>query len=279
MPSEKHKRRPGRSREQAPARPETTDLIYGRRPVTLFLEKSRRRAHRLWLDRRLDHPVTDKFTRMARGRNLPVASVDPGQLDRMTGHGVHQGVVLEAESLRLRSLPELVALVGGASSRGRCAFLALDGVTDPQNFGAICRSAENFGFSGILFEVQSSPPLGGAAYKASAGSMEHLPLYGVSALADALTAARSKGADIIGLDSHAPDRITPAILVDGKSATLFVLGSEGRGMSAHVSRVCERTMSIASQGHVGSLNVSAAAAVVCYAWHEASGSSTQATKD
>ena len=249
----------------------TADLLYGRKPVQLFLEKSPRRALRLWIDRRLDPQIMEKFSRLARGRTVKITPVDPGQIDRLARHAVHQGVALEAEPLRLHDMSDLLGFLKKSeiqNPKSAIAFLALDGVTDPQNFGAICRSAECFGMSGVIFEARHSPPLGGAAYKASAGALDFLTLYAVSNLAEAIRAIRSKSTVIVGLDAGAKSSLD-GILKSQRTLPDrlgLVLGSEGRGIRPQIKSICDFLCSIPMAGQVGSLNVSAAAAAVSFWW-------------
>ncbi|OGH57083.1 MAG: hypothetical protein A3I06_14655 [Candidatus Lindowbacteria bacterium RIFCSPLOWO2_02_FULL_62_12] len=240
------------------------DVLYGRRPVQLFLEKSPRRPARLWIDRRLSRDVADKFSRLARGRSAAITPAAPGQLDRLTNHAVHQGVALEADPLRLRNVSDLFGLLSKSkiqNPKSKIAWLALDEVTDPQNFGAICRTAECFGLAGVLFETKTAPPLGGAAYKASAGALDFLPLFPVSSLHETLKTLKSKSVAIAGLDARAP---APLSRLSLGPAVVFVLGSEGRGIRPQIRSICDGLFCIPMRGRVGSLNVSAAAAAVCF---------------
>ncbi|MBI4178805.1 RNA methyltransferase [bacterium] len=233
------------------------ECIYGRQPVQLFLQKSPRRSQVLWLDRKLDAKIRDRFTRLARGRSVAVRAVDRGQIDRITGRAVHQGVALETEPLAVHGLSKLFSVLG----RPGLVLAAIDGVTDPQNFGAVCRSAEAFGLDGILFEPSHSPPLGGAVYKASAGAVEFLNLYGVDSLPDALRKIKTKGVRLVGLDASGPSALTDQ---PSAGATCWILGSEDRGLRPGVRSVCDAVSAIPMRGRVGSLNVSAAAAVAFF---------------
>ncbi len=249
------------------------DVLYGRRPVQLFLEKSPRRARRLFIDRRLSRDIVEKFSRLARGRSAPIALVDSGQIDRLSDGGVHQGVALEADPLRLRGISDLLSLIKHPSSppaQGRsnfpAVFLALDSVTDPQNFGAVARSADAFGLGGLVFESRHAPPFGGAAYKASAGAIEFVPLFSVSNFSETLRTIKSDRVRIVGLDAGGKSPLGDCLAREDvrPHALVLVLGSEGRGIQKSVKSLCTEICSIPMSGHVGSLNVSAAAAVACY---------------
>lgn len=221
---------------------------------------------RVWMDRRLDAKIQEKYSRLARGRSAKLTLVDPGQLDRLTYHAVHQGVAVEAEPLRVGDLSGLFAFL--KKSQPPIALIALDAVTDPQNFGAICRTAESLGLSGVIFESRQSPPLGGAAYKASAGALDFLPLYVVPNLAESLRAIQSKNVTIVGLDAAAKISLheIPGDQKPVPGRVIFVLGSEGRGLRPQIKSLCDFLGVIPMKGHVGSLNVSAAAAAACFWW-------------
>lgn len=221
------------------------------------------------MDRRLDPKIVDKFSRLARGRSAPAVLVDPGQIDRLAPNAVHQGVVAEAAPLRLQPIGELVGML--KKSDQPLTLLILDGVTDPQNFGAICRTAEAAGINGILFESKQSPPLGGAAYKASAGALDYLSLFSAPNLTDAVRAIKSNGVKIIGMwaDARIDLRRMAEHGIPPERHAGFVLGSEGRGIRPQIRSLCDLLCVIPMQGRVGSLNVSAAAAVVCF-WRSAS---------
>lgn len=184
--------------------------------------------------------------------------MDRGQIDRLTGRAVHQGVALEAQPLPLHGASKLFSIL----NRPLC-LAALDGVTDPQNFGAVCRSAEAFGLQGAVFESKHSPPLGGAAYKASAGALDFLPLYAVQSLPEVLRQIKSKGVRMIGFDAKARTALPDAKM---PSRVCLVLGSEGGGLRPGVRSICDDVCAIPMKGKVGSLNVSAAASAAFFWW-------------
>lgn len=241
------------------------EILYGKNPVQLFLQKSPRKAFRVWLDRRLDDETRNKFARLARGRSAEVRLVDRGQIDRLTGRAVHQGVAVEAQPLRLQNPVKLSGMV----SNSKCCFLAVDGVTDPQNFGAICRSAEAMGVSGVIFEAKRSPPLGGAAYKASAGALDFLAVFSVPSLTETLRQMKSKGVWLIGLDARAARSLADE---QPRGRMCLIVGSEDHGLRPGVQSLCDITCVIPMKGKVGSLNVSAAASAAIFWWAHSSSS-------
>ena len=166
----------------------------------------------------------------------------------------HQGAALSAPAL------EGVALEDLASPAEGCLVL-LDQVTDPQNVGAILRSAAAFGARGLVLQDRHAPPLGGALAKAAAGALDRVPVARVVNLSRALDRLSDLGWVVVGLDGEA--EVPLAEVLDGRP-TVIVLGSEGEGMRRLVAEHCDITARIPMPGGFESLNVSAAAAVALY---------------
>jgi len=208
------------------------DVVYGRNPVR-EAQRGRRRVHRVW---------TSEDT-------------DAAELTRLAGSPDHQGVVAEvdpypyADPSTLLKAPD--ALV-----------VALDQVQDPRNLGAICRSAEAAGAAGVVTLERRAASVTPAACKASAGAVEHIPVARVRNLADWLGQARDDGAWIYGADAEAE---TAYSTLDLSGRVVLVLGGEGGGLRPRVADACDLLASIPTTGLVGSLNVSAAAAVLLFA--------------
>ena len=181
-------------------------------------------------------------------------------LDRRAGGERHQGVLGEGQPLRLTDLEDLAARV---QDRGASALvLALDGVMDPHNFGAILRSAAAAGVDGVLFAERRSAPLTDAVIRASAGTAGRVPLVRVVNLGRALDRLKEAGAWIYGLAGDASSRSYLEEPFD--RSTVLVLGSEGEGMHQKIRERCDGLLRIPMPGAVESLNVSAAAAVVLF---------------
>ncbi len=142
--------------------------------------------------------------------------------------------------------------------------MALDGVEDPQNVGAIARVAEACGACGLLLTQRRAPPLGAAVSRASAGAIEWLPTARVPNLGRALNTLKDKGFWVFGCDPKGAEDVfaLPGRVVAGDQ--VVVLGAEGRGLRAGILRVLDHRIRIPMAGRVGSLNVAAAAAVVLF---------------
>lgn len=177
------------------------------------------------------------------------------EIQQRCGSAGHQGVCAEVASY---SYADAEALLAGPEP----LIVALDQVQDPQNLGAICRSAECAGASGVVLPERRAAEVTPAVCKASAGAVEHLPVAQVRNLADFLNAAKSAGLWCYGADAGGTIRYDE---VDYAGGVVLVLGSEGRGLRPRVAAACDALVSIPLSGRIESLSVSAAAAVLLYA--------------
>jgi 23S rRNA (guanosine2251-2'-O)-methyltransferase len=168
--------------------------------------------------------------------------------------GVHQGVVAELKPRAFLSLRELL-------ETGPDLLVALDGVEDPQNLGAILRSAEGAGAGGAIFPERRSAPLSAAAIKASAGASEHLPLCRVPGLAAAITELKRSGLWCVALD---PEGELLPWEFDLRQPVCLVVGGEGTGVHRLVRERCDARLRLPMAGKVASLNASAAASSLLY---------------
>lgn len=176
------------------------------------------------------------------------------ELTAAAGTREHQGVVAWAEPYRYADAFELAAAE-------RPLLLCLDRVTDPRNLGAVCRSAEGAGATGIVLPEHGAARVTAAVCKSSAGAVEHLPVAVVTNLARYLTEAKGPG---LWIYAATADASTPLWSADLDGGVAFVLGAEGRGLRPLVRRACDDEIAIPLAGHVASLNVSVAAAVLLF---------------
>jgi 23S rRNA (guanosine2251-2'-O)-methyltransferase len=207
------------------------EIIYGRRPVA-EAQRGRRRVRRVW--------TSD--------------DLDAGELTRLAGSPDHQGVVAEVDPYPYADPQALL-------EKPEALVVALDQIQDPRNLGAVCRSAEAAGASGVAIPSRRSAAVTGAVCKSSAGAVEHLSLARVGNLADWLARAKVAGAWIYGAEAGAE---APYASVDLTGKVVLVLGSEGKGLRRRVADSCDLLISIPVGGKVGSLNVSASAAVLLF---------------
>jgi 23S rRNA (guanosine2251-2'-O)-methyltransferase len=182
--------------------------------------------------------------------------VPPDLLDRETRHGVHQGIVADVDPAPSGSLEAFTA-----SLEPPPLIVVLDEVEDPQNVGAILRTMDAVGATGLVRQTRRAATLDGAAVKASAGAVHHVPVADVVNIARSVEALKAAGVWTVGLDAGAElayyewDLTLPIALV---------LGAEGHGLRRLVRERCDGLARIPMRGHVESLNVSAAAAVVLF---------------
>jgi 23S rRNA (guanosine2251-2'-O)-methyltransferase len=215
---------------------------------------------RLLVDGEHRGPETVGLLELARGAGVPSEILPRARFAELAGPDARsQGVLLEAGPL-----PELGLSAFFEGEAGSRRVVALDGVEDPQNVGAVARVAEAAGAMGLLLTHRRAPPLSPAVARASAGAIEHLPVVRVTNLPHALEELKGKGFWTLGaevsaeLDLYgAPDRVLSGDLV-------VVFGAEGRGLRRGVRAVLDHELRIPMGGRVGSLNVSAAAAVVLF---------------
>jgi 23S rRNA (guanosine2251-2'-O)-methyltransferase len=239
------------------------ELIFGLHPVLEALRAGRRRLVRLRIQEDLKRAELGELAELARAADIAVERVSRQRLDAALPSGAKsQGLVLEAGPLPTPSLEELQSLAF-PSGEHRC-LVALDGVEDPQNLGAIIRVAEAAGALGLILTARRAPPLGAAVARASAGAVEHLSVSRVGNLRRALDQLKKGGFWIIGADADAGEDLfqTPDQIWQGDLVLVF--GAEGRGLRRGVVQLLDHRVRIPVAGRVGSLNVAAAAAVVLF---------------
>lgn len=243
---------PGRTRpERPPADPGERDpatVLYGRNAVHEALRAGRRRVQRVW--------ATAGAARepWLAGAPVRVTVADAAEIARRAGSDGHQGVVAAVD-------PYPYADAGELLRRPAPLILALDEVQDPQNLGAICRTAEAAGADGVVICERRAAQVTAAVCKASAGAVEHLAVARVRNLADFLGEAKAAGVWCYGAAAEGDMSYLDPDLRDG---VVLVLGSEGRGLRPRVAASCDALIALPMRGRIGSLNVSAAAAALLY---------------
>jgi 23S rRNA (guanosine2251-2'-O)-methyltransferase len=228
-------------------------IIYGIHSVAEALRAGRVREIRVAGrdDERLRRVVSE-----ATAKGVRVVQVTREALERAAGAGVHQGVIADAVPPPEASLESLVAAAVGAP-----LIVVLDGLEDPHNVGAILRTVDAAGATGVVRQSRRAAPLDGAAAKASAGAVHHVAVADVVNIARAVEELKEAGVWTVGLDADAK---TTYYELDLTVPTALVLGAEGHGLRRLVRERCDFVAAIPMAGHVGSLNVSAAAAVVLF---------------
>jgi 23S rRNA (guanosine2251-2'-O)-methyltransferase len=228
-------------------------IIYGINPVSEALRAGRVSALRAAdrVNARASELIDD-----ARREGIPVRRVSTHELDRVAHGGAHQGIVAE---LVAREQFDLVDLIEGG--REAPLIVVLDGIEDPHNVGAIIRSVDAAGASGVVRQSRHAAPLDGAAAKASAGAVAQVRVADVVNIARALEDLKEQGVWTVGLDGDSSKRLDD---IDLTVPTAIVLGAEGTGLRRLVRERCDWLASIPMRGHVQSLNVSVAAGIALF---------------
>ena len=225
-------------------------LIYGIHAVAESLKA--RRVSRL-MHERGGGPRIDALVARAQELRIPVETLDRRALEKLTRGGVHQGVAAEVQPLAAYTLEELIA-----EAEGPALIVVLDGIEDPQNVGAILRSVDGAGATGVVRQARHSAPLEGAAVKASAGAVNHVRIATVVNISRALEELKELGVWSVGFDATGPE---PYDAVDFTVPTALVFGAEGTGLRRLVRETCDRLVSIPMAGAVESLNVAVTAGI------------------
>jgi 23S rRNA (guanosine2251-2'-O)-methyltransferase len=228
-------------------------IIFGLNPVLEAIRSQPERIHYIAVSRehggKLQRAIAE-----AKKAGVAVRNVGVEQIERLAGGGVHNGIVADVSAAGYADFDEVMA-------RETTRFvLILDGITDPQNLGAILRVAEGFGVNLVVIPEHDSVGLTPVAVKASAGASQWVPVAQVTNLARAIEALQKREfwvyAAAAGGDP--PDRI------DFRGKVVLVLGSEGKGIRRNVLEHCDRVVTIPMSGHVESFNVATAAAVLAW---------------
>jgi 23S rRNA (guanosine2251-2'-O)-methyltransferase len=241
------------------------EVLYGLHPVEEALKAGRRRFDHVLVARERDDPRMDRLVALCREAGVRVRQESREQLSLVAQTPAHQGVVAYVRPQESLSIEDLFAPGPSAKSGAARLLLALDGVEDPQNLGALLRVADGAGVDGIILTERRSAPLSPVAVKASAGAAEHLRIARVVNLVRALEELKSQNLWIIGLDASPAERgLTDYDQFDFTGNCVLVLGREGAGLHDLVRRTCDHLLRIPMAGGVSSLNVSTAGAVVLY---------------
>lgn len=255
------------ARRSGPAYPKG-DLVrlYGIHAVRAALRNPARRYRHLWLSENAARALAPETA--ALGDRAPGTETDPrAALDRLLPEGsVHQGAVLDVDPLAPVAIDALIP-----ADDDPALVVLLDQITDPQNAGAILRSAAAFGATGLVLTQRNAPPESGALAKAAAGALDQLPVARVRNLAQAIETLRDAGFWTIGLDGAAETAIDEAAPPGEIARIALVLGAEGKGLRQKTAESCDRLLSIPmapqppARAGIDSLNVSNAAAIALFA--------------
>lgn len=232
------------------------DQVEGRNAVRELLRARRRRVRELWVVPGREATAIDEILDLAAKTGIRVRQVTTEQLAARARTEAPQGVLARADPVVPTELDDLLG-------RPDAFLVALDGVTDPGNLGAVLRVAETAGVTGVVLPRHRSARLSPAAVKAAAGAIEHLPIATASGVPSVLERASRAGVWSIGLDAGGTADIFALDVAD--RPLVVVLGAEGRGLSRLARERCDLVAGIPMRGALESLNVATAAAIACHA--------------
>jgi 23S rRNA (guanosine2251-2'-O)-methyltransferase len=236
-----------------------SDIIEGRNPVVESL-RAGRPINRILLSRNIQrHSIIAEIMRLSREQGIPIEYVDDAAIRKYSFTSISQGVIALAAAKDYISLDDLLKIT--KSKQEPALYCVLDGIEDPQNLGAILRTADATGFHGIIVRTRRAAGLTAVVARVSAGAIEYVPVARVSNIARSLEILKIAGVWTIGIDMHGTKDYTE---VDYKMPTAVVIGGEGKGISELVRKRCDVLTRIPMKGHISSLNASVAAALVMY---------------
>jgi 23S rRNA (guanosine2251-2'-O)-methyltransferase len=238
------------------------DVLYGLHPVNEALRARPEQLDHVSVAREREarrDPRVDKLLELCRTAGVRVEVEPREQLTRYARTDQHQGVLAFVRERSFLALEDLLEIQPETS--GKRFFLALDGVEDPHNLGALLRSADGAGVDGVILPERRSAPLSATVAKTSAGATEHVRIARVVNLTRSLETMKKAGVWVVGLDERGDPVYSD---FDFNADCCLVLGAEGAGLHELVRKTCDFLLRIPMAGSVSSLNVSVAGAVVMY---------------
>jgi len=236
------------------------DMIYGIHSVMEALRSKKRNVTQLYVsDSKAGHKAVEDIIRLAKRANVRIDRIDNKTLNRLTHNANHQGIMAKIQPIQLMKLSTAIYDADGKKDE---LWLAIDEMTDPQNLGAVIRSAACLGFSTIILPNRRTVGITPAVYKVACGSIENVKIVEVANLSAALNGLKEEGFWIYGADMAG----TPIHKVSYNSPAVLVIGSEGFGIREKTAENCDEIISIEQKkiGNVDSLNASAAASILMY---------------
>ena len=233
------------------------EILYGLHPVEEAIRSSSRRLDYVLVSRERS-PRLEKLVDLCKAANIRCSFSSKDELTRIAKTDAHQGAVAAVRERQFLSVEDLLAARRRFDHK---FFLALDGVEDPHNLGALLRSADGAGVDGVLLPERRAAPISGVVAKTSAGATEHVPIARVVNITRSLEQLKKANFWVVGLDERGTPDYTD---FDFNIDCVLVLGAEGSGLHDLVKKTCDHLLRIPMAGSVSSLNVSVAGAVVMY---------------
>jgi len=239
---------------------EDSDLIYGRHPVLAALE-NQRQLNRIWIITKLRYdPHFHSLLMQAKANGSVIDEVEAGRLNQMTRGANHQGIVAQVAPYDYTDLGELISQAKSATEHP--VIIVADGLTDPQNLGAIVRTAEALGVQGLVIPQRRAVGITSTVMKVAAGALETFPVARVVNLSRALEELKAAGFWIYGTTATGSGKLLHTVSFTGP--IVLVVGSEGEGLGLLTQRGCDDLLSIPLNGKTPSLNASVATAIALY---------------
>jgi 23S rRNA (guanosine2251-2'-O)-methyltransferase len=236
----------------------TDEILYGTNPIREALASRGHKVREIWVSRRSSSPTVREILNQARGLGIKVRNIDRRRLDARAGTTSHQGIVA---FLSPYDYVELEVILAAALSEGAALVVVLDGIEDPQNLGALIRTAYVCGAHGVVVPKDRAAQLTAAVAKASAGALEHSKVARVTNLRRTLEILKEQGIWVVGLTMEGDQ---PIYELDLCQPTAWVIGGEAKGIRPLIKQTCDVQASIPQQGRLDSLNAAAAGAMALY---------------
>ena len=236
-----------------------SSTVFGLNPVTEALKAQKRRCYKLIIEQCKSQPRLNFLIELARENKVPIETLHKTAFQKKYRSHNHQGVVGIFAIIQTLQLDELIAQ---AFEKSKLPILVVvDSIQDPQNLGAIIRSAETLGIQGMILPKNRTSTLNETVAKCSSGAIEHLPIAWVTNLTRGIEHLKEAGFWIAGV---VPDGDTPCHQYKFDTPVVLVIGGEEKGIRPLLKKSCDVTLNIPMQGAIGSLNASAAAAILFY---------------
>ena len=232
------------------------NIIFGIRPVVEAIE-SHKQIEKLYIKRGAEGQLMNELKDLCLRHHIHTQEVPVEKLNRLT-RGNHQGVVAQIAAIEYVGLDDILERVPEDETP---LIVVFDGVTDVRNFGGIARSAECAGAHGLITSLKSSAPVNADAVKASAGALNVIPVCRVGSIRNTLKTLQAQGFQIVAATEKSCKLLYDA---DFRRPTAIVMGAEDKGISKEVLKLCDEQLAIPLIGHIESLNVAAAAAIMLF---------------
>jgi 23S rRNA (guanosine2251-2'-O)-methyltransferase len=235
------------------------DLIFGIRPIIEAI-KAEKTLEKLYIQHDLSGPLISELRKLIKEHSVVFSQVPIQKINKLTRNDTnHQGVVAKISPIKTHDIEDLVSKL--IADKKTPLLLLLDNITDVRNFGAICRTAECAGVDAIVIPSRGAAPINGDALKTSAGALHRIPVCKVTNLTDAVFMLQQLDIQIVGCTEKTETTVYDA---NYTGPTAIIMGSEDRGISNQLLRLCDHKAKIPMAGNISSLNVSVAAGVILY---------------